>query len=194
LNAIAKQEDYGAEPNDLGDAMKALPSDRWRAFVRHYILDGTIGAPGRAYAAAGFESKPEHRPQNAWRLLQDPRIIAAISEQTKRVLRVGHPLAVQVLYQIMANGEDKDKLKAAALLLERADPAQSSHRLDVVHQHVSPEDELYEEFRAMIQLGVAQEKLRQIFGGNRIPALQQRYAEEAKVINGKVDDESSSTE
>ena len=53
---------------------------------------------------------------------------------------------------------------------------------------------MYEEFRAMIQLGVAQEKLRQIFGGNRIPALQQRYAEEAKVINGKVDDESSSTE
>jgi hypothetical protein len=24
------------EPNDLGEAMKALPSDRWRAFVRHY--------------------------------------------------------------------------------------------------------------------------------------------------------------
>lgn len=126
---MTKQEDWGAtdEPNDLGEAMKALPSDRWRAFVRHYVLDGTIGAPGRAYAAAGFEGKPEHRPQNAWRLLQDPRIIAAISEQTKRVLRVGHPLAVQVLYQIMANGEDKDKLKAAALLLERADPAQSSH-------------------------------------------------------------------
>jgi hypothetical protein len=88
----------------------------------------------------------------------------------------------------MANGEDKDKLKAAALLLERADPAQSSHRLDVVRQHTSPEDELYEEFRAMIQLGVAQEKLRQIFGGNRIPALQQRYAEEAKTIEGKVEE------
>ena len=40
----------------------------------------------------------------------------------------------------------------------------------------------------MIQLGVAQEKLRQIFGGNRIPALQQRCAEEAKTIEGKAEE------
>ena len=168
--------------------MKSLPSDRWRAFVSHYILDGTLGAPGRAYVAAGFESNPDCVRQNAWRLLQDPRIIAAISEQTKRVFRAGFPLAVQVLHHILANGEDRDKLKAAAILLERADPAQSSHRLDVVH-HTSPEDELYEEFVAMMRLGVAHEKLRDLFGGNKLPTLQQRYdAEQAKVIDVKAEE------
>ena len=112
----------------------------------------------------------------------------AVSEQTKRIFRAAHPLAVQTLLEIMAHGENRDRLKAAAILLERADPVQTSHSINVTHQHISPEDELFEEFVAMVKLGVKFEKMREIFGGNRLPLLEQRYAEEMKTIEGKVED------
>jgi hypothetical protein len=88
MNAPARTEDYG----QMGEAMKALPNDRWRAFVRALVADTRgYGAVTRAARAAGFgkaNTKPSSLSKQAHQLSRDERIIAAIAEESRKVIRV----------------------------------------------------------------------------------------------------------
>jgi len=191
MTAIASKDDFG----QLGQAMRALPNDRMRNFVRAYVVHPPgPGALVNSYVAAGYgtpDSKRTSLSKSAYTLSRDERIILAIHEEAQKLLRLGHPEAVSVLYEVMRDSKSKDRVRAASAILDRCDPLTTTHRVDVTHRQIDYEQEELEQYKAMIELGVSREKMREVFGGNTIPKLERRLAEEAKVIEGKVINEGS---
>lgn len=180
-----------------GPCMRALPNDRWRLFVESYVLGVTrSGHPNAAAAArvAGFgkpNSTAVRMAHLAWKLMRDDRIVAAIAEESRKLLRSGAPEAVRALQAIVRNPEHKDHIRGVAMVLDRADPVTTiSHaQVDVTHRLLDPDEEALEELRALRQIGATREKLIELFGGNglaRIEKLEAQRAEGAKVIDGEV--------
>jgi hypothetical protein len=100
-------------------------------FVDRYLaLGGKRGAGKKAAEAAGFPA--------SWSAIaahQRPRVMRAIEEESKRLVRALGPQAIKVIKEILDDREHKDRLKAARTVLERIDPAylgvQHQHRVDV---------------------------------------------------------------
>jgi hypothetical protein len=90
---------------ELGPAMKALPNEKWRDFVRYLVRDPAHGGITRSYVKAGFgkHSRPTsprlNLSKSAFKLCADVRIINAIAEESRKVLRIGHPEAVNALWR-----------------------------------------------------------------------------------------------
>jgi hypothetical protein len=65
---------------ELGPAMRALPNERWRQFVRQYVTGKPgHGAAVRAFRACGLGkgSSSLHQAREAYKMLHDDRMIAA---------------------------------------------------------------------------------------------------------------------
>jgi hypothetical protein len=161
MNAITPREKLG----ELGPAMKALPNDRWRAFVEFYVL-GTItnsrknnfGAQAEAARKAGFggpKTTPQVMTHLAWKLMRDDRVISAIAEESRKLLRSGAPEAVKAARNGVRDPTHKDHARFVAMILDRADPLESHQTIDVIHKHVDPDQESIEELRALRMLGTA---------------------------------------
>ena len=186
-------EEFG----ELGPAMRALPNDKWRAFVDCYLLEKPgRGAQTNAARRAGF-GKPSTRAVNmariASRLMRDDRMVAAIAEETRKLLRGGAPEAAKAILELIRNPDHKDHARAIAMVIDRTDPITTHHHLDVVHKHIDPDQEAIEELRALRKLGTTREKLLELFGYNgleRVEALEasdtSRRADAAKIIEGKL--------
>jgi len=190
MTALTREESWG----ELGPYMKALPNDRFRAFVTFYLMERPgRGAQTNAAKRAGF-GKPETLDhtyhQIAWRLMQDPRIVAALAEEARKMLRGGAPDAVKALQDMVYDSTHKDHARAVAMVLDRTDPTVSNSHIAVTHRIVDPVQEELAEYLAAIELGAGPEKLRDLFGGNRIAHLEALAAEDAarkaKVIEAKV--------
>jgi hypothetical protein len=187
-----RNEDWG----QLGPAMKALPNDRWRDFVRAMVTQRPgHGSLTRAARAAGFgkNSKGATLAKFAHNLSRDDRMIAAIAEESKKILRIGHPEAVNAALAVIRDPSHKDHGRMVTALLDRVDPIVSRHDIEVVHRVVDPDREALEELRALRQLGTPREKLIELFGHNGLDRIETldtadtaRRAEEAKVIDGEV--------
>jgi hypothetical protein len=187
-------KDFG----QLGPAMQALPNQKWRAFVYHLTTQKSgHGALTRAARAAGFgkNSTPTNLAKLAWSLSHDERVIAAVAEESRKVIRVGHPEAVAAVLNLVRNPKHRDHMRAVDAVLSRADPIESHsrHNIEVVHRTIDPDREALEELRALRHLGTPREKLLGLFGHNgldRIEALEaaetSRRADSARVIEGKV--------
>jgi hypothetical protein len=198
LNAIARKEDLG----QLGPAMRALPNDRWRAFVEFYLLGtftnhrkNNFGAQAEAARKAGFgklKTTPRAMAHMAWRLMSDDRMIAAIAEESRKLLRSGAPEAVKALLNMVRDPNHPGHVRAVGMSLDRTDPLESHQTIDVIHKHIDRDQEEIEEFRAVKQLGAPREKLIEIFGGNGLERLERleaadtaQRARDAKVIEGE---------
>jgi hypothetical protein len=77
---------------EMGPAMRALPNAAWRTFVFEFVSNpnpNTGGGKAAAYCAAGFGlgSDATQQAKDAWKLAHDDRIIAAISEEARKVGR-----------------------------------------------------------------------------------------------------------
>jgi len=180
---------------ELGPAMKALPNDRYRAFVEFYLLEKPgRGSQANAARRAGF-GKPHTTAlsyaQIGYRMLRDERVVAAIAEESRKLLRAGAPDAVKRLHDVINNPDHPGHIRAIGMLLDRADPVTSHQVVEVTHRHVDPDTEALEELRALRQLGTSREKLIELFGGNglaRLEALEAadtaQRAQNAKVIDG----------
>jgi len=191
MNAVPDKREWG----ELGPAMQAL-SERHREFVRSLVTEKPgHGALTRAYRKAGFgkNSKPNSKTSNlskeAHRLSRDERIIAAIAEESRKVIRVGHPEAVNALFEIIRDKSHRDRARAIGLILDRVDPVQTRHSIDVTHRTIDPDREALEEIRAARKLGATREKLVELYGANgldRLEALEvldnARRADAAKII------------
>ena len=170
----AEQEQTWGE---LGPAMRALGS-RQQAFVRAFILEKPgYGAITRAYRKAGYgkTSKAATLSKEAHHLSRDERIIAAVAEELKKFLRLGHGEAVAALYNVIRNPAHRDHMRGVAAFLDRCDPIVSKHSIDVTHRTIDPDREALEELRALRELGTPREKLLALFGHNgldRIEALE----------------------
>jgi hypothetical protein len=176
---------------ELGPAMRKLPNDKWRAFVVAYVTGKPgLGAITRAARLAGFGGKggtSVHLRKQAWQLAHDDRMVAAIAETAKKVIRAHAPEAVSALQALIRNPEHRDHVRAIAMILARTDPEVQYGVQEVVHKVADPDEEALEELQAVRKLGASREKLLELFGPNgldRLEAMEARRAAAAKVIDG----------
>jgi hypothetical protein len=186
---------------EYGPAMRALPNNKWRAFVDFYLVlppsrTGRFSNQAEAARRAGFgtpRSKPIDMASTAWQLMRDERMQAAIAEEAHKLLRSCAPEAAKALIELVRNPEHKDHAKGIGMMLARTDPEITRHDMNITHRVIDPEQEELEELRALRELGTSREKMLQIFGGNRLPKLEameaadtERRAASAKVVEGEV--------
>jgi phage terminase small subunit len=112
--------------------MRALKTDRQRAFVVALLDLGTSNAT-RAAQAAGFSEENRNAAKvTAHRLMHDESIQAAILEEAKRRINAGATAAVTHLLAIAENPEHKDQLKAIGMVLDRSGlHATTEHKVTV---------------------------------------------------------------
>jgi hypothetical protein len=143
---------------------------------------------------AGYcaNSTPSITAKFAWKLSRDPRILAAITEESRKVLFCAFPEGANALLNLVRDPSHKEHGRALGMLLDRVFPAESRHTVEVTHKVVDPDQEALEELRALRQLGTAREKLLELFGHNGLDRLemleaadQARRAEQAKVIDAQ---------
>lgn len=122
-----------------GPAMKALPTDRHRAFVRAlYQVKPGHGANVKAAKLAGFgtpSSSPQSMATIASRLAHDERVLAAIREEDEKRIRSSAPRAITALSALVENPKHKDHARGIAMVLDRVHPAETVHKVDVTHKH-----------------------------------------------------------
>jgi hypothetical protein len=186
------KQDWG----QLGPAMRALPNDQWRSYVYHLVTQKPgHGALTRAARAAGFgkNSTPTNLAKLAWHMSRDERLIAAVAEESKKVLRLGHPEAVAALLNMVRDPDHRAHHNAVLAIIDRTDPIVGRQQVEVTHRIVDPDQEALEELRALRQLGVSREKMIETFGGNGLARLERleaadmaTRAETAKMIDAKV--------
>jgi hypothetical protein len=190
--------------------MRALPSDRWRAFVTFYLMETCTNKNkdfrgAQAARKAGFgtpNTRPAHMANMAWRIMRDDRMIAAIAEESRKFLRSSiAPEAIAALQNGVRNPDHKDHGRFVAMALDRLDPIVTRQEIAVSHTHVSADQEALEELRALRQLGTSREKLLELYGGNGLTRLErleasdtEKRAQNAKVIEGEVLDTSEDTD
>jgi hypothetical protein len=122
--------------------------------------------------------------------MHDERMIAALAEQSKLVVRAGAPEAVNALYGMIRDPTHKGHERAVAMVLDRVDPIVSHQNVNVTHRVIDPDAEALEEYRALKALGTSREKLLELFGYNGLARVEQQEAantvkrlEAAKVID-----------
>jgi hypothetical protein len=178
---------------ELGPAMRVL-TERQRAFVHAYLTEKPgYGALTRAYRRAGYRNPggvARTLSKTAHSLSRHPKIVAAINEEAKKIIRgVGHAEAVAAIMNMIRDPSHRDHARAVDMILARADPAISKQSIDVVHRTIDPDQEALEELRAARKLGATRDKLLELYGPNgldRVEALEARdnarRADAAKVI------------
>jgi hypothetical protein len=175
--------------------MRALTNDQQRAFVFHLTREKPRrGALVAAARKAGYcaNSTPAIAAKFAWKLSRDPRVLAAITEESRKVLFCAFPEGANALLNLVRDPTHKEHGRAIAMLLERTFPAENRHTVEVTHKVIDPDQEALEELRALRQLGTGREKLLELFGHNGLDRLemleatdQVRRAAAAKVIDAQ---------
>ena len=127
------------EPIDAqdGPAMKALPSDRHRAFVRAlYQVKPGHGANVKAARLAGFgteTSTPQSMATIASRLSHDERVLAALHEEDQKRIRASAPRAIRALESLIEDPTSRDHARGIAMVLDRVHPVETVHNVRVNH-------------------------------------------------------------
>jgi phage terminase small subunit len=162
--------------DELGPAMLAL-KERQRAFVTCLLLEPPgHGAQVNAARRAGYgtaKTKPVHMANIASRLVRHPKVLAAIVEESRKMLRTGSPEAVNALLAMIRDPNHKGHVRAVGMMLERTDPT-------VYHQHVTverrqSEEEMIEFARRFAkELGVDESRL---LGCNRLLPIDAEFVE-----------------
>jgi hypothetical protein len=175
--------------------MQALPNDMQRAFVFNLCREKPRrGALVAAARKAGYcaNSTPAIAAKFAWKLSRDPRVLAAITEESRKILFCAFPEGANALLSLVRQPDHKDHLRALSLLLERTFPPESRHTVEVTHKVIDPDQEALEELHALRHLGTGREKLIELFGSTGLDRLemleaadQARRAAQAKVIDAQ---------
>ena len=121
----------GDDGGKLGPKMRALPTDRMRAFVLALLAQGARDFTA-AYRAAGYTGTAGALRVGASRLAHDPRIQAALQEEAARRATGLLPLALHVAEGILEDETAKaaDRLKVAFGIMDRAGlraPSEDQH-------------------------------------------------------------------
>lgn len=169
--------------------MQALPARWQRAVIGLFITGGNKTA---ALRLAGY--KADNRASirvTASKIFADARVKAAVLEECGNRLATDAPEMLSLVAGIARDNEarDADRLAAARIYLDRGLPLMTTHRVDVTHRTIDPDQEALEELRAARKLGATRETLIGLYGPNgldRLEALEvlddARRADAAKVI------------
>jgi phage terminase small subunit len=191
---VRRNPDWG----EYGPAMRAL-NTRQRAFVEFMLIEPpTYGAQTRAARRAGYgkaKTKNDDLVHIACALMRNEKILLAINEEARKLLRAGGADATKALLALVHDNTHKDHARGIQMVLARTDPEIDRHDFNIVHKVLNPDEEALEELRALRQLGATREKLIELFGGNMLPRLEameaaaiERRAASAKLIEGQVAD------
>jgi hypothetical protein len=164
------------------------------------VIEYVTGPPGhgslaRSARAAGFGKKSSASvvARIAYRMSRDPRVIEAIAEESKKLVRVVYPEAANAMINLVRDPKHRDHGRAVMALVDRLAPTESRHSVEVVHKVVDETAEALEELRALRKLGTARDKLIELFGGNGLARLERlevaetaRRSSEARLIEGEV--------
>jgi phage terminase small subunit len=178
------------EWGQLGPAMRALPNERWRRFVEALLIEpGGPGAQTNAAIKAGFGGrKRRYVTTIASKMMRDIRIVAALEEEGRKIVRSGGAAASKALVRLVDDPTHKDHARAISMVLARTDPEIQRHDMRVEHRVVDPDVEAADELRAIRALGTPRDKLLELYGANglaRIERLEAKRAETAQVIEGE---------
>jgi hypothetical protein len=160
-------EAFGLRDAQWGPCMKALPSDRHRAFVcALYEIERGLGATTKAAKMAGFGTSTTSAVSwraIAYRLAHDDKILAAIHEEDQRRIRTSAPRAIRALTNLVEDPDHKDHGRAIAMILDRVHPAETHHTVEVRH-HIDHDAEAVTQLRMLKSLDVSRAKLEEMFG------------------------------
>jgi hypothetical protein len=158
------------EPIDAEDGpkMKALRSDRHRAFVRAlYDVKPGFGFAVKAAKLSGWgceTSSPQSMATIASRLMHDESVLEAIHEEDQKHIRASAPRAIRALSHLIENPLHRDHARGISLVLDRVHPAQTRHQVDVHHHTVDHTAEAVAQLRMLKGLDVPRSKLEEVFG------------------------------
>lgn len=176
---------------ELGPKMLAC-SERERLFVWHYLTGDGNGA--EAARQAGYSDVSEAAKVRASQLLHRDRVVAALEEMGKRHFRAQLPIAIRANKRLLENEKHPDHAKTVQQTLSRLGLAEKVG-IDVNiggEITVNHTDQAVADLRVLIGLGVAREKLIEIFGFSGLTRYEKMLAEQERralpvpVIDGEV--------
>jgi phage terminase small subunit len=145
----------------LGPAMRALPNERMREFVRALVQTGC--SPARAAEAAGYGVQKSDG--HARRLAHDPRVQAALHEEGIKAIRAHSVAGIRILAEIAADTNEaaRDRIAAIRELMSRGGFAQTTeHNVTVTHRS---EQEIDAELLALAtEMGFSDEQKARLLG------------------------------
>jgi phage terminase small subunit len=175
----------------LGPAMLEL-NPRERAFVVALFMPDMTGTAAAKAAGFGVEGKSTNATfgRIAHRKLSQAHIVAAIEEESRRVVRSLAPSAVRALREILEDPKHRDRLKAARTVLERVDPSMMrfEHEHNVRVRATDHDSEAVAMLRQMRAQGATREVLEWFFGIGGLSRIEKKLAREEKgpLIEGEV--------
>jgi hypothetical protein len=144
----ATQTDLGEDVPPLAPAMMSLATDRQRAFVEAlYDEDAPRKGAGLLIFAARKAGYGTGTSSNkslsviANRLVQDDAVKKAIAEYSRSLVRAIAPEAIRAVKEMLRAPRDKHRMKAAAAILDRIDPIETTHTLKI-EDHRPPSAEV----------------------------------------------------
>jgi len=178
---------------ELGPRMQALP-ERERKFVWFYLTNE--GPPNGAQAArdAGYSDAAEGAKVRAHTLLHRERVILALEEVGKKAFRGLLGPAIKATAAMIADPKHADHAKTVSATLSRLGLVEKSGvevsvSGDLTVNHT---DAALNDLRTLIGLGVAEEKLIEIFGFSGLSRYRKMLAEvdakAPKVIEHRADE------
>jgi len=164
---------------ELGPAMRVLPA-RWQSAVQNLFLVG--GDQTKALRLAGYKGKPASLNVMASRVFADDRVRAAVKELCGRYIDICEPELLSIVQSIMRDSGEKasDRLRAASMIWDRANPVQTRHNIQVEHVMTDNERDIAH-YRGLKAIGAPPEAFIARFGPNGLPRVEALIlAEEAK--------------
>jgi hypothetical protein len=160
-----------SEPQpELGPAMRALPLRWQRAVTALFVTKGNRSA---ALRAAGYKAKPASLHVLASRIFADDRVRAAVREVAARMIEIAEPELLATTLDIMRDTDNRaaDRLAAARMVWDRANPVMSKHKIEVEH-HVTDAEKEIQHYRALQRLGAPREAFLARFGANGLARVE----------------------
>lgn len=132
-------EPAATDMGELGPKMRALRSPMQRRFVQCLVMcDKRTGRQLWAARQAGYGKNSNDRTvsQMAYELMQHEAINEAIVEESSRYVRAAAPEAAAALLRVIRNPKHRDHVRAIGMILDRADPPQTQHHIQVEKRSV----------------------------------------------------------
>ena len=104
----------------------------------NYVICGNAAEACRRSGYSTPDTDKNGFSNMGWRLLQNDAVRRAVTEECRKWFHSAAAAAVAEVHRIVGDktAKDADKLRAAAMVLDRTDPATSVQRVEVEHQHV----------------------------------------------------------
>jgi phage terminase small subunit len=147
---------------EWGPAMRALRSDKHRAFVLALYTAPSHAAAARVSGFGTDRTSPIGWTVIAAQLCHNEKILAAIAEEDKRRVRVLGPRAIRAAEKLVEDPTHRDHARGISMMLDRTVPVETRH--EVVVRHIDHDAEAIEQLKLMKRLGVVHEKLVEWFG------------------------------